>query len=86
MLATIETDHPRSAVRNLGVLSYVCGVTHHSYKTDATCEDVLRAGYFDGVFLSLISPGDWLFVSASDGPLILWARECGLSVTLERVR
>ena len=85
MLATPETIHPRCKVRDLGVLAYVAGMNHWSYKTDDVREDVQRPDYFAGV-RDMIGAGDWMFVSASDGPLILWARDNALGVTLERVR
>ncbi len=85
MLATAETALPRCRVRDLGVLAYVAGMNHWSYKTDDRLEDVQHADYFSGV-RDMICAGDWMFVSASDGPLILWARDNALGVTLERVR
>jgi hypothetical protein len=84
MLDALETA-PRLQVRNLSVLNYAAGMSHWSYKTDDTSADVLAAGYFESV-RDMLAFGDWLFVSASDGPLILWVRGGQIGVTVERVR
>jgi hypothetical protein len=34
----------------------------------------------------LLAVGDWIFVSASDGPLVLWVRGNEIGCTVERVR
>lgn len=85
MLDTLEAA-PRMQVRNLSVLNFCNGLTHWSYgPTQHTRDDVLDAGYFVPV-RDMVGPGDWIFVSASDGPLILWARGNEIGVTVERVR
>jgi hypothetical protein len=85
MLATAETAHPRCKVRDLGVLGYAAGLSHWTYKTNDSSEDVQRPDYFAAV-RDMMGAGDWIYVSASDGPLILWARDNAPGVTLERVR
>jgi hypothetical protein len=73
-------------VRNLSVFHYANGMTHWGYGPSAhTCADILEAGYFEGV-RDLLAVGDWIFVSASDGPLVLWVRGNEIGCTVERVR
>ena len=86
MLDTLEAA-TRMQVRNLSVMNYANGMTHWTYKPDGhTRDDVLSAaGYFESV-RDMLAPGDWIFVSASDGPLILWVRGNEIGCTVERVR
>jgi hypothetical protein len=84
-MAAIATQ-PRIRVREFSALNYANGMTTWSLSTsEHTIEDVLHAGYFEAV-RDMFGPGDWIFVSASDGPLILWARGNALGCTVERVR
>jgi len=83
--ASIATQ-PRMCVREFSALSYANGMTTWGLNTTQhTCADVLTAGYFEAV-RDMLGHGDWIFVSASDGPLILWARGNALGCTVERVR
>jgi hypothetical protein len=84
MLDVLEAT-PRMQVRDFGVLNFCNGLTHWTYRTSHTRDDVLDADYFVSV-RDMMGAGDWIFVSASDGPMIFWARGNELGVTLERVR
>lgn len=76
----------RLHVRDLSVLHYANGMTQWGYgPTKHTRDDVLEQGYFEAV-RDMFAPGDWIFVSASDGPLILWVRGSSIGSIVERVR
>jgi len=71
------------AIRDLSVLAYANGFTLWHYKGgDDTLATIGEAGFLDAAG-NMVSAGDMIMVTASDGARVLCVTEAGATVTTD---